>query len=42
MTNKMNCWICDSKKISKINIVCNKKLNNYFVMNAALFLKILQ
>ena len=30
MTNKMNCWICDSKKISKINIVCNKKVEQLF------------
>ena len=41
MTNKMNCWICDSKKISKINIVCNKKVEQLFC-NELLCLKILQ
>ena len=31
MTNKMNCWICDSKKYQKINIVCNKKVEQLFM-----------
>jgi len=30
MINKIKCWICNSKKISKINIVCNKKIEQLF------------
>ena len=37
MINKTECWICGSKKVSKINLICNKK-NNQLLCNECYFI----